>query len=601
MLLLRVFKTVVIVICTILLLQGIKVTDIVIDQKGRELPTPFNLSATEYLELAKNQAVDERPSLYLLAAGRLIYEGHWQEGIKVLSLTGELSPQLASEKKLLLAKVDLIREQPRSVIKQLSSIHNLNELPLYYQVQFHEMLAQAYQSLGHVTEAVNERIKLDKRLPNEVSRDNNRRALWLSLTMLPMPELETLSLETGDHKELKGWIELARISRKPYTNIQAMLDDIRRWQSNFEEHPANAILPNPIETVLPYLHEFPKKVALLLPLSGLLGGPGLAIKDGFFAAYHASPKIDKVNIKFYNTDGADVGSLYQQAINEGAQFVVGPLSKPNVALVAAFEHPVPTLLLNDAMIRPEEGAYLFGLSPMNEARQVAARARKNGYSRALIIAPEGDWSHEITSAFSQQWQINGGTVVDALHYGTKDDMNQRIRDFLRISASEARGRQLRQFLGKKLESTPSRRKDFDMIFLLAYPSKARQIMPLLRYYYAGDVPVYSTSIVYAGHADAMKDKDLDGIVFCDMPWVFQHQTGSRNWPEQFNSYNRLYALGMDAFDLTTQLNRLIIFPALGVSDSNGVLYLHGSKRISRLLAWGQFKQGVAEQIHERAW
>lgn len=599
MLLLRVVKPVVIIICTILLLQGIKVTDIVTDQKARGLPTPFNLSATEYLELAKNQAIDEKQSLYLLAAGRLIYEGHWQEGLKVLALTSELSPPLASEKKLLLAKVDLIREQPRSVVNQLSSIHNLDELPLYYQVQFHEMLAQAYHALSNSTESVNERIKLDKLLPDEASRANNRRALWLLLTVLPMPELEMLSVETGNRKELKGWIELARISRKPYTAIQTMLDDIRGWQSEFEEHPANAILPTPIETVLPYLHELPKKLALLLPLTGPLAGPGGAIKDGFFAAYHASPNADTVKIQVYNTEGADVGSVYQQAVTEGAQFIVGPLSKPNVALVAASDHPVPTLLLNDTIIRPQEGAYLFGLSPTNEARQVAVKARKNGYGRALIIAPEGDWSNEITSAFSQQWQMNGGTVVDALHYGAKDDMNQRIRDFLRISASEARGRQLRQFLGQKVESTPSRRKDFDMIFLLAYPSKARQIMPLLHYYYVGDVPVYSTSIVYAGHADAMKDKDLDGIIFCDMPWVFHHQTGSRNWPEQLNSYNRLYALGMDAYDLTSQLNRLIIFPAMGVSDKNGVLYLNGAKQISRLLTWGQFRHGLAEEIHER--
>ena len=135
-----------------------------------------------------------------------------------------------------------------------------------------------------------------------------------------------------------------------------------------------------------------------------------------------------------------------------------------------------------------------------------------------------------------------------------------------------------------------------MIFLLSYPSMARQIMPLLNYYYADDVPVYATSSVYAGSENSMKDRDLDGIIFCDMPWVFRHQMGSRNWPEQFNSYNRLYALGLDSYALSNQLNQLLLFPALGVSDNSGVLYLSEHQKIARILVFGQFKQGLAQRI-----
>lgn len=130
--------------------------------------------------------------------------------------------------------------------------------------------------------------------------------------------------------------------------------------------------------------------------------------------------------------------------------------------------------------------------------------------------------------------------------------------------------------------------------MVAYPTQARQIRPLLRYYYAGNIPVYATSAVYSGTQDTMKDRDLDGIIFCDMPWVFAHPTGSRNWPEQLNSYNRLYALGLDSYALTSQLNQLLLFPAMGVSDKSGVLYLTPYHQIARILSWGQFRQGVAE-------
>jgi len=144
--------------------------------------------------------------------------------------------------------------------------------------------------------------------------------------------------------------------------------------------------------------------------------------------------------------------------------------------------------------------------------------------------------------------------------------------------------------------TPSRRRDFDVIFMVAYPSKARQIMPLLKYYYAGDVPVYATSMVYAGNTDAMKDRDLNGIIFSDMPWVFTHSMSNKNWPEPLNSYNRLYALGMDSYALSTQLNQLLLFPSMGVSDKTGVLSLNSSQQIARTLAFGQFKNGLPQLL-----
>ena len=112
------------------------------------------------------------------------------------------------------------------------------------------------------------------------------------------------------------------------------------------------------------------------------------------------------------------------------------------------------------------------------------------------------------------------------------------------------------------------------------------------------MPVYATSAVYAGGKNVMRDRDLDGVVFCDMPWVFTHQVENRNWPEQFNSYNRLYALGLDSYALSTQLNQLLLFPAMGVSEKSGVLYLNSSQQIARILAWGKFKQGLAQEISD---
>ena len=554
------------------------------------------MPASAYLALAKNQVGDEKQSLLLMAAGRFIYGGQWQQGLDILTQIGPLSFERTIEKNLLLAKVDLIRERPQAAIAKLATIRDINQLPIYYQAQFHEMLASAYQSIGNATESVMERIKLESLLPDDASKANNRRALWLSLTTLPLPELDTLAMEGSNHSILKGWIELALISRKNYQDPQLILDNLEQWQTHYPNHPANFILPQPLDAIRRRLYSSPRKIALLLPLTGTLAGPGNAIKDGFMAAFNASAKTAFVTVHGYDTNNANSAALYEQAVMDGADYIVGPLSKADVAVVAGLSHPVPTVLLNDIDAKIQANAYQFGLSPVSEAQQVAAKARKQGHLRALVIAPNGAWGDEVVTAFTHQWQANGGTVVETLHYGSHDDLNNRIRLFLHVSEDPARKKKVSSPSLSTVDTTPKRRQDFDMIFLLSYPSMARQIMPLLNYYYADDVPVYATSSVYAGSENSMKDRDLDGIIFCDMPWVFRHQMGSRNWPEQFNSYNRLYALGLDSYALSNQLNQLLLFPALGVSDNSGVLYLSEHQKIARILVFGQFKQGLAQRI-----
>lgn len=563
---------------------------------NKKVTSPYSMPTATYLALAKNEEGNKKQSLLLAAASRMISEGQWRQGSAILAQTDDLTEEQNNEKNLLLAKVDIIRDRPKPALVKLAAIKQSESLTRFNQIQFHELLAQSYRLTGSPVESVMERIKLESLLTDDESQINNRRILWLTLINLPQAELNTMVAEAKNKSELQGWLQLAVISRKYRDNPKSLLAALDQWQSQFYNHPANNILPNPLDSIANKMLSKPKQIALLLPLSGALSGPGKAIREGFMAAYKASNSEESIQIKTYDTDKGDITELYQKAVNDGAEYVVGPLTKNHVATIAKIDHPVPTLLLNDSDTSLQDNSYLFGLSPANEAIQVANKAKSKGYNRALVIAPNNDWGNEVTKAFSNQWKQNGGKVVDTFLYASNDDMNKKMKDFLKISESLAREKQLKQVLGQNVQSLTGRRQDFDMIFLLAYPSKARQIMPLLNYYFAGDVPVFATSSVYGGSANALKDKDLDGVIFCDIPWVFSHQMGTRNWPEQFNSYNRLYALGTDSYALATQLNQLILFPADGSMDSSGTLYLKPSQQVARVLEWGQFRQGLAHSL-----
>lgn len=556
--------------------------------------TPYSLPATYYLDLAKNQEGEAQQDALIMAAGRFIYKELWQNGIRVLSQTHALSPAQANEKLILLAKINLIKGEPRAAIAKLAKVTKVAELPLFYRAQYHQLLAAGYEAVGNNAEGINELIKLDHLLADSRSQMTNRHSLWLKFTNLSSAELNTMAIEAPEGSDTVPWAKLALIAKQTGQNGEEMLSQIEHWQKQYPEHLANSILPHSLAHIKPRLHASPRQIALLVPLSGALAGPGGAIRDGFMAA--ASTGEANASIRVYDTALGEVVNLYHQAIENGANYVVGPLSKSEVASVAAIEHPVPTLLLNDMETVLSDNVYRFGLSLSNEAKQVAIKASQEGHKSTLIISPDNVWGNEIATAFASQWQAEGGGVVDRLNYGMTTDLNAAVRELLHINDSLAREKQFKQLLGNELQTMPRRRQDFDMIFLLAYPSQARQIIPLLKYYFAHDIPVYATSTVYSGHVNARKDKDLDNIIFCDMPWVFKQQMDDKNWPETLNSYNRLYALGVDSYGLVSQLNQLLLFPGMGVNDKSGVLYLNQTRQIARIPAWGKFKGGIPVPI-----
>lgn len=564
-----------------------------------KVESPYTLSVADYLAKAEQQQGSEKQHSLLLAAGRLLVEHQWQQSEAILAQTSPVKSEQYDEKNLLLAKIDLFHDKPEGALNKLQMISKVDDWSAYQQIEYHEALAEAYKQSAKAAQSVAERIKLEMLLSDEQAVLKNRQALWLTLINMPHDEIKAMNDNPSLPSELQGWLQLAMISQHYRNDSSALLTALKQWQTQFSMHPANYILPSSLDSIADKLLGAPHKIALLLPLSGPFSGPGHAIYDGFMAAYNANKDISKAQIKLYDTQRGAITALYEQALNEGADYVVGPLTKNQVARVAQMPHPVPTLLLNDTE-KVQANSYTFGLSPSNEAAEVAIKASAKGYKRALVFAPDNEWGAEVLQAFRKEWQQHGGRVVDVFSYNVspqvKEDFNKKIREFLHITNSQTREQQIKELLGLSVQGVPSRRQDFDMIFLLAYPSKARQIMPALKYYYASDVPVYATSSVYSGNANPLKDKDLDGVIFCDIPWVFDHQLAAKNWPEQFNSYNRLYALGKDSYALASRLNQLILFSADGYMKKQDVLYLKPSKQVARALEWGQFKDGLAHSL-----
>lgn len=324
-------------------------------------------------------------------------------------------------------------------------------------------------------------------------------------------------------------------------------------------------------------------IALLLPLQGPLANIGQSVKQGFLAAAEetgSSPHIILIDTSVTSS----IQAAYTDAIAKNAQIIVGPLLKPEVQSIASLQTSVPILALNylnsDISTPPE--LYQFGLSPIDEAQQATRLAWQSGKRSALIMTANGNWGEQIGEAFAQQWQALGGTIVGQLALSENPaDITKQISHFLHFKPPH------------------DRRTDFDVIFLASSPQIGRQVKPLLKFFYAGDIPVYATASIYSGIHAQRFDKDLNQIIFCAAPWSLANNTIEPNlyqqlksaFPERFNRNSKYYALGIDAFHIIQQLGRLKLSSQQTLQGTTGILSLTSQHRIVRQLPCAQFRNG----------
>jgi len=353
------------------------------------------------------------------------------------------------------------------------------------------------------------------------------------------------------------------------------------------------------------LLEYPRQVALLLPLTGRSAAAGKAIQNGFLGAYFATASAldEQQSVRIYdvNSDGG-ASAAYQNAVADGAEFVVGPLLKNNVIELANdILVPVPVLTLNhlpeDTLAPP--GLYQFALAPEDEAASAAVRALGDGYTRAVALVPNNDWGRRVLQSFATEFEGLGGTLLDYRSY-TPDmqDFSNEIENLMGLSGSVQRYHRMRANIGTSLQFDPRRRQDAEFIFLAAAAGPGRLLKSQLKFHYSGDLPAYSTSSVNS--LDGRSNSDLNGIMFADTPWLvdpqpwirYLPQTYSEYWPEE-RRLGRLHALGYDAYNLIASLYAYRGGEMAELDGATGELSLDQHGRIHRRLAWAQFQRGEA--------
>ncbi len=567
--------------------------------------TPVEL-AEQALSQAAGSITPER-QLHQLTAAELFHRaGKSQQALSTLQMIDDsgLPDNRYGDFILLFAELTLANEaffETRDLLTDSRMTAIAYRLPPAQQARWQKMRGDLFSLLGEDENSIRAYAALANLAEDATTRQTVHEKLWQVLIHLSGPHLSSL-LESETDPTLLGWYNLASVLRNSQGDVNQQLSLMGQWRARWPTHPAVVDPPASLLALQQIADSLPKNIAVLLPFEGSLAQAGKAVRSGFLAAwYEAYGYAGKTPvIRFYDTAGADdIVTLYQRAVTEGAQLIIGPVQRETVEqLIQLPELPIPVIALNyleNLSLPIPDNFYQFGLSVSDEARQIADRAWVEGQRTALTVTPNSGWGDRALTAFRERWLEHGGKLVEAPAYGTaQSDFAPLLRPTLHITQSEERKQRLQRLLGKSLNFTPRRRQDLDMVFMVAYPDQARQIKPTLDFLFASDLQIYSTSQLYTGVQDPGRNRDLESIRFSAMPWTLPGAEHERLQPAQDLQpiYRHLFALGIDAYHLHQGLPQMLLLPEIKLSGSTGTLQLDKRKSaIMREQPWAEFRGG----------
>lgn len=455
-------------------------------------------------------------------------------------------------------------DTPLRLLLPLQAENNLIRLA---SASLHATLASAYAHQGNPLRALEQYVQAAGFMDQ-----SQQDSIWQLVSGLPRNSLLEMRGE-GVSDEVQGWIDLAIAAG--YAEHKAK--NIEQWRSAYPHHPASdALLAGIASTVTQSAEKKASlvvggKIALLLPMeSPVYGKAAEAVKVGFMAA-HALEQ-NKPEIQIYNVGSPEeTQAAYKAAVSGGAQWVVGPLTRDEVAAVVAGGVTIPTLALNqpegDAMAQDQ--LVILSLSAEAEARQIARAVRQLGLQTAQIVLGDTPLNVRIARAFADEWKSLDGSISAQIN----------IPDSAKLVELKA----------------ASGAKSADMVFLVANAAQAK----LARPYLDTAIPTYGVSQIYDGSGKSLQNLDLIAVRFVDMPWILDAdrpeyaalRTAAAAMPSV--DMQRLFALGVDAYRLLPYLQDKATGKTLLEGLTGKIVYGNNGVLVRELLPAQFRRDGIA--------
>lgn len=607
---------------------------LITEADGRFRNGDFEGASQVYQRLAEQS--EDSDYYRLLAADAELRAGNDRAAKALLSAVNPEDLEESDQQRyaLLRARIDLNQGKAREAMARLDKV-NYQKMTSSMRAHYHTLRASGFNQLGNMVESARERVYFGQLTSNPEALQKNNEAIYDSLNHIPDETLATLQSKTQG--TLGGWMAFVLASHAPQDKKAAAIDV---WRTKYPGHPANgsfaagfmAYKPKNVEVTPLKPVEPPPAVAqpvitpatpptqavtppaaaevasstqpapaattaapssngfigVMLPLTGQFSTASQAVRTGLMAAWGADTSSSKPELKFVDTTGGDIPAIYQKFVSEGAKQVIGPLTKEEVANLGRLgQIQVPILALNQSPEAVREGIYQFALTPEHEVEQAASLAWFDGRQNALLLAPASPLGQRLINHFTSYWKGLGGKIATVKTYqpGQADYSETAKKLLAGIGQGGDDAGQI----------TP------EFIFLIADSRDGQLLNPHIEnQQQAGNIPIYSTSLIFNGLSNAPGNHDLSGVTFCDSPWLLNNDSGplshqglqmvAQQTPEL---YVRLIPMGIDAYQLLPELN-LMKNGGSRFSGATGQLTIQSGNRIYRQLHCAQFAGNVLQ-------
>ncbi len=552
---------------------------------------------------ARSAPLNEALALYLRAAHGFIRQENWEAAERALRDVDPelLGPTLLSAYQLAAAELAIQRGELLLAEKLLADVASSVGSSGDAQSNYRPLLAMAKlcAAEGNFICAAHRLMDMQ---PPEAERQTVHDLIWSHMSEAPgLSARRQVELQTGQRL---GWWELKSSMLESFSSADQRTR-LARWRDKWSNHPAFELLP----TTLLLLNDKawqPQHVALLLPLSGPLARAGRAVRDGFISAYLQEPSTDppqqlsnsqrrvlsNFRISVYDSTASPLPTVYEQILADGADLIVGPLSKRSLSIINKINPELPVLGLNylEDFQEPAQNLLQLGLAIEDETDTLVDRLLTDGVDRLIIFHNGEDWSLRAVERLKAQWPFH--MTIQA--FNDIKTITESVGRAMHVDASSERHATLVKLLNLELEFLPRARNDVEAIVALVSNLEATAMVPALRFHFANNLPVYASSQSVRGNQVRALDV-LNGFRVCELPWQLFDDPLYVAMAEAFalrsNPFTALFALGVDAFRVSDRLPTFTRSASAHLLGSTGILSLGQDRRFHRELAWGVVIRG----------
>ncbi|MEP1384758.1 MAG: penicillin-binding protein activator [Paraglaciecola sp.] len=593
----------------------------VAEKAPSETPIVIVKDGEYYLQEAKKSYANTQDSyqgnlLFLSAAEAFQTEGRCDKSIKMLQVVRkELNnEQLRRHSNLIIAECYFILDD--STHKNADTL--LSNLPsdTIFSARIHALESQFYVRKKQWLKGASSLLK------TAVPENEKSQKIWSLLKNLSLRELEQASLQ---YSNLQPWLQLAIINKRFALNPAEYKQQLLNWQSrNLTETIANN-LPEEVIEMLQLEPITPSKIAVLIPLSGRLASQGIAIKKGILASYYQDLKNAHINeneifkeLHFFDSALKTPEELNTSVAN--FDVIIGPLIKEKLAALkdilpadkimlglnrlestgtTSTSNSITDSLEAEPLKAVEQ--YFFSLAPEDEAQQLARHILKHQLVHPVIFAAEGSSTQRMAQAFINEWQKQTNNTPELTTFTTNKDMRIQVSSVLDVAQSKARIKEIEYLSNKEVFGVERNRRDIDAIILFASPEQTELLNPIIEAslspFARKSLSVFASSRSYSIDINQNSLRDLRNLTFTDMPWMLPNHDWkalssevNELWPQEKDSLLRLFAMGVDAYNLIPQLRTLRLLSNVNSHGLTGDINIDSLGIIHRNLPLAQVKQ-----------